>query len=141
DGVELILGMTEDPQFGPVILFGQGGTAAEVLKDRALALAPLNLGLARALMAETRIYGLLRGYRDRPPAALDHIALALVRVSQFVVDCDTVAELDINPLLADASGVIALDARIRVARPRREGQTRLAIRPYPTELEEEVEIK
>jgi acetyltransferase len=132
--------MAEDSQFGPVILFGHGGTAAEVIGDKAIALAPLNLALAEALMARTRVHRLLKGYRNQPPAALEAIALTLVKVSQLVVDLAEVAELDINPLLADAEGVVALDARIRVRRAETPGTARLAIRPYPSELEEEVEL-
>jgi acetyltransferase len=132
---ELIVGAAADAQFGPVILFGQGGTGVEVVRDQALALPPLNLHLAHELMRATRIFRLLQGYRDRPPAALDEIALTLVKVSQMVADLDRVAELDINPLLADANGVIALDARVRVAQPPRRGTDRFAIRPYPKELE------
>ena len=142
---ELILGMAEDPQFGPVILFGHGGTAAEVIGDKAICLVPLNLALAQALMARTRVHRLLRGYRNQPQAALEAIAVALVKVSQLAVDFGEVAELDINPLLADAEGVIALDARIRVRRAEPPlqagaGAARLAIRPYPSELEEEIEL-
>ena len=137
---ELIVGASEDPQFGPVILFGQGGVAVEVIADRALALPPLNLKLAHELMAETRIFRLLQGYRDQPPAALDEIALTLVKVSQLIVDFADIVELDINPLLADASGVIALDARIRAKRTDRSAAARLAIRPYPRELEEMITL-
>ncbi|HLI10123.1 MAG TPA: bifunctional acetate--CoA ligase family protein/GNAT family N-acetyltransferase [Alphaproteobacteria bacterium] len=139
-GHELILGMAEDAQFGPVILFGHGGTAAEVIDDKALALAPLNLKIARELMARTRVYRLLQGYRNQPPAALDAIALTLVKISQLVVDMAEVAELDINPLVADANGVTALDARIRVTPRAGDGTARLAIRPYPTALESTVEL-
>jgi acetyltransferase len=133
--VELILGAHEDPQFGPVILFGHGGTAVEAVNDTALGLPPLNLGLARALMAGTRVHRLLLGYRDRPPAALDDIALALVRLAQLVVDHAEIAELDINPLLAMPDGVIALDARVRLVPADGPPTARLAIRPYPRELE------
>ena len=85
---ELILGVVDDALFGPVILFGQGGTAVEVVQDQALALPPLNLHLANELMRATRVFRLLQGYRDRPPAALDAIALTLVKLSQLVADCD-----------------------------------------------------
>jgi acetyltransferase len=136
---ELIVGMAEDRLFGPVLMFGAGGTAVEVLADRALALPPLNLPLAEDCMARTRIHRLLRGYRDRPAADLGGIAQTLVKVSQLVVDLPEVSELDINPLLADADGVLAVDARIRVAAPRSE-QPRLAIRPYPRDLEDRVAI-
>lgn len=137
---ELILGIAEDATFGPVILFGQGGTAVEVIGDRAVALPPLNPVLAHDMIERTRISRLLRGYRHRPAADLDAIALTIVKLSHLVVDLDRVAELDINPLLADADGVIALDARV-VVRPRGTTRRPLAIRPYPRELEQEVETK
>jgi acetyltransferase len=135
---ELIVGVSEDTQFGPVVLFGQGGTAAEVIADRALALPPLNMRLAHDLMAQTRVHRLLRGYRDRPAADLDAVALVLLKVAQLAADLAEVAELDINPLLADEDGVIALDARIRVAQTGKRAEGRFAIRHYPKELEEEV---
>jgi acetyltransferase len=137
---ELIVGVSEDAQFGPVILFGQGGVAVETIGDRAIALPPLNLKLAHELMERTRIHRLLRGFRDRPPAALDEIALVLLKVSQLVVDFGEIAELDINPLLADYEGVLALDARIRLQRFDGAAAARLSIRPYPSELEETVAI-
>lgn len=132
---ELILGMTVDAQFGPVLLFGHGGTAAEVIGDRTLALPPLNINLAREMMARTRVFKELQGYRDRPRADLDAIALTLVKLSQLVCDLGEVVELDINPLLADETGVIALDARVRVAPGAAPGAARLSISPYPRELE------
>jgi len=137
---ELIVGVSEDVQFGPVILFGQGGVAVEVVGDRAIALPPLNLQLAHDLIARTRVYKLLRGFRDRPPAALDQVALVLLKVSQMVVDFGEIVELDINPLLADHEGVMALDARIRVQRFDQPATKRLSIRPYPRELEETVTL-
>ncbi|MDE2228101.1 MAG: bifunctional acetate--CoA ligase family protein/GNAT family N-acetyltransferase [Alphaproteobacteria bacterium] len=140
DAYELILGMTEDAQFGPIILFGHGGTAAEIIDDKALALAPLNLALARALMARTRVNRLLQGYRNQPPAALDAIGMTLVKLSQLVVDFAEIAELDINPLLADAKGVIAIDARILVKPASGDPAARLAIRPYPSNLVERVAL-
>lgn len=137
---ELIAGVATDPVFGPVLLFGRGGTAVEVIQDRAMALPPLNLALAADLVSRTRVARLLAGYRDR--AAADHAALqrALTQLSQLVCDLPQVVELDINPLLADEQGVLALDARVKVARAAGEGGTRLAIRPYPAELEARVEI-
>ncbi len=137
---ELILGLVDDHQFGPVVLFGQGGTAVEVIQDKALALPPLNMNLARALIAETRIYRLLKGYRDRPPAALDAVAIALINVAQLAIDLPEVAEVDINPLLADPEGIVALDARIKVRPAETPGARRLAIRPYPKELEQILEL-
>jgi acetyltransferase len=137
---EVIVGASEDPQFGLVILFGQGGTAVEIIADRALALPPLNMRLAHDLIAQTRVSRLLRGYRDRPPADVDAIAVTLIKVAQLVADLAAIAELDINPLLADQNGVIALDARIRVARATAPPERRLAIRPYPKELEDEIKL-
>ena len=135
---ELLMGVYEDRLFGPMILFGAGGTATEIIHDTAVALPPLDIELARDLMSQTRIFKLLEGYRDRPPADLAAIAEALVRVSQLVVDCPAVKELDINPLLADETGVIALDARIRIepGEVEKDGPNpRLAIRPYPNQWE------
>jgi acetyltransferase len=91
-------------------------------------------------MARTRIHHLLVGYRARSPAALEAIAVTLMKVAQLVIDIPEIAEIDINPLLADANGVLALDARIRVARPAVPGAARLAIRPYPKRLEKLIEI-
>ena len=138
---ELIVGVTTDRQFGPMLLFGHGGTAVEVINDRALALPPLNLHLARELMSRTRIHRLLEGYRGRQPADLDAIAATLVKISQLVIDIAEIEELDINPLLADASGVIALDVRIRIAAASGPAAQRLAISPYPKELEETIHLK
>jgi acetyltransferase len=140
--LELILGLVEDRQFGPAILFGEGGTAVEVLQDKAIGLPPLNLRLARSLMAETRVHRLLRGYRDTPAADLDAIAVALVRLSELAAELAEVAEVDINPLLADSRGVIALDARVKVKPADAVDASvspaaRLAIRPYPKALEQE----
>jgi len=139
---ELIVGMVDDVLFGPVILFGEGGTSVEVVADKALALPPLNMNLAKDLMARTRIHKLLQGYRSRPAADQDAIALALIKVSQLVTDFPEIAELDINPLFADENGVLALDARIGVQVPKQaKGTTRLAIRAYPKRLEHTVTLR
>lgn len=129
---ELILGIADDRQFGPVLLFGQGGTATEVIGDRAIGLPPLNVPLAYEMMRRTKVFRLLQGYRDRAPAALDKIALALTQLGQIAADNPEILELDINPLLADEDGILALDARVRLGGG---SQSRLAIRPYPRELE------
>ena len=140
DAHELIVGITSDPIFGPVILFGQGGIAVEVLNDHALALPPLNKVLARDTISRTRVSKLLAGYRNRPAADLDAVSQVLIQVAHLAAELPEVAELDINPLLADAQGVIALDARV-LLRPLhlRHPHDRLAIRPYPQELEETVQ--
>ncbi|MGB3272246.1 MAG: bifunctional acetate--CoA ligase family protein/GNAT family N-acetyltransferase [Xanthobacteraceae bacterium] len=142
---ELIAGVADDATFGPIIVFGSGGTAVEVINDKALALPPLDLGLARALIARTRVARILKGYRDVAAADIDAVALTLVKLSQLVADLPEVRELDLNPLLADQSGVIALDARVAVAkvtaRRRGSGHPRLAIRPYPKEWERHVQLR
>jgi acetyltransferase len=133
--IELIVGLFEDVVFGPVVMFGQGGIAVELLHDTTLELPPLNLALARAQMARTRVWNLLQGFRGRPPAAIDAIAGVLLSVAQLAAHHPEIAELDINPLLADAQGVVAVDARIKLAPARCPGAARLAISPYPKELE------
>jgi acetyltransferase len=131
-GIELIVGSSVDRQFGPVILFGAGGILVEVMKDRALALPPLNRTLARRLMERTQIWQALQGVRSRPPADLAALETLLVRFSQLITDFPDIQEVDVNPLLAGSERVIALDARIVLAPP--DGPLpRLAIRPYPNQ--------
>ena len=136
---ELLAGIATDPTFGPVIVFGRGGTAAEVIGDRAIGLPPLNSALAQELMSRTRVARLLAGARGQPPANLPALESVLVRLARLASDVAEIAELDINPLLADAQGVIALDARVRLAAAAAPARARLAIRPYPSELEEACE--
>jgi acetyltransferase len=138
---ELIAGAATDPVFGPVILFGQGGLAVQVANDHAVALPPLNTVLARDLIKRTRVARQLAGYRNHPAADLDAIAAVLVQVARLVAEVPEIVELDINPLLADSRGAIVLDARMRIAMADRSGSAldRLAIRPYPAELEESVD--
>lgn len=133
---ELILGIADDRVFGPIVLFGAGGTAVELRKDRAVALPPLNVPLVRDLIARTQVGPLLAGYRGQAGVQQAALAEAVLRVSRLACDLPELAELDINPLLADADGVLALDARIRVRSPRPGEGNRLALRPYPSELEE-----
>jgi acetyltransferase len=135
---ELIVGLAEDATFGTIVLFGAGGTSVEVTNDKALALPPLDMRLARQLMERTRIARLLKGYRDKPAADLDAIAATLVKISMLAADFPEIRELDINPLLANEQGVIAVDARIFVRPPdaRDKGRnSHFAIRPYPRETE------
>jgi len=134
---ELIVGASIDAVFGPVILFGQGGTAVEVLADRAVALPPLNVPLARALVARPRVARLLGAWRDTPAVDMDALLAVLQAVAQMLADLPELAELDINPLLANEEGVIALDARVRLSARRPAGAARFAIRPYPQELVEQ----
>ncbi|HLO77323.1 MAG TPA: bifunctional acetate--CoA ligase family protein/GNAT family N-acetyltransferase [Magnetospirillum sp.] len=132
---ELIVGVATDPIFGPVILCGQGGVAVEVIGDRAVALPPLNMNLAADLVQRTRVSSLLRGYRGRPPANMEALYSVLIQVSQMIVDFPEIVELDINPLRCGADGVLALDAAIKINKVARDRE-RMAIRPYPAELEE-----
>ncbi len=116
DGLEAILGVTNDPLFGPAVMFGLGGIFAEVLKDVAFRLAPVTPSMAREMIAEIKGYPLLAGARGRAPADVDALADAIVRLSALAVDLkDHVAELDINPLFVfeRGKGVKAADALIR----------------------------
>lgn len=139
---ELIAGLADDPTFGPVVVFGRGGTAVEVINDKALALPPLDLKLAADLIARTRVSRILKAYRDVPAADEREVAMVLVKLAQLAADVPEVKELDINPLLADRSGVIAVDARVAVGPySGRRAQTRLAVRPYPREWERTIPLQ
>jgi acetyltransferase len=133
--LELLAGLIDDRVFGPLVRFGQGGTAVAVVSDTSLELPPLNALLARRLIARTRVWRLLQGYPGQPPAKLEAVIEVLIRLGQLAVDHPEIRELDINPLLADAAGVVAVDARLRIASARGPGATRLAIAPYPQQLE------
>ncbi len=143
---ELIAGIADDPTFGPVVVFGSGGTAVEVIDDKALALPPLDLKLAHELIARTRVSRVLKAYRNVPAADVDGIATTLVKLAQLAADLPEVREIDLNPLLADENGVIAVDARVAitpVAPTRRmsSGHSRFAIRPYPKEWEKHIKLQ
>ena len=135
EGYELILGSSLDPQFGPVLLFGSGGSLVEVYKDRALALPPLTTTLARRTMEQTRIHEALKGVRGRAPVDLAALEKLFVRFSQLVVEQPWIKELDINPLLASAEGLTALDARVVLHDSETEEKDLpgTAIRPYPAQ--------
>lgn len=136
---EVLAGVVRDPTFGPVVVVGAGGVAVEVLADRALGLPPLNPGLARDMIGRTRVSRLLAGFRDRPPADLDALAGLLVALGRLATDLPEVAELDLNPVLCDAEGLLALDARVAVRRPDNT-TARSAILPYPSDLSREVQL-
>jgi acetyltransferase len=134
DGYELILGSSVDPQFGPVLLFGSGGQLVEVYKDSALALPPLNSTLAQLLMEQTQIFKALKGVRGRQPVDLAALESILVRFSQLVIEQSSIAEIDINPLIASPERLLALDARVVLHDPLKEKSSpKPAIRPYPTQ--------
>jgi acetyltransferase len=143
---ELIAGIADDPTFGPVVAFGAGGTAVEVISDKALALPPLDMRLARDLIGRTRIARVLDAYRDVPAADTDGVALVLIKLAQLAADIPEIREVDLNPLLADQHGVVAVDARVAIGpvdallRGAR-GHPRFAVRPYPTEWEREATLR
>ena len=142
---ELILGLADDPTFGTVIVFGHGGTAVEIINDKALALPPLDLHLACDLIERTRVSRLLRAYRDVPAVKQDSVATVLVKLSQMAADIPEIRELDINPLLADETGVLAVDARVAVRSAARKfggsGPANFAVRPYPSQWQRHLEVK
>jgi acetyltransferase len=142
---ELILGLADDPTFGTVIVFGRGGTAVEIINDKALALPPLDLPLARDLIERTRVSRLLRAYRDVPAVKQDSVATVLVRLAQMAADIPEIRELDINPLLVDEHGVLAVDARVAIGRVERKfagsGPANFAVRPYPSQWQRHIEVK
>ncbi len=133
---ELFIAAEVDPVFGPVLHFGHGGMAREMIKDDAIAMPPLSMSLAKEMISRTRISELLKGTPSQLPADLEDICLTLIQISQLLVDVPQVSGLDINPLYADSEGVLALGGKIKVAPYAQDGQSRLAIRPYPRELEE-----
>jgi acetyltransferase len=142
---ELIVGLADDPTFGTVVVFGRGGTAVEIINDKALALPPLDLPLARDLIERTRVSRLLPAYRDVPAVKRDAVAMVLVKLVQMAADIPEIRELDINPLLADEAGVLAVDARVAVEHMMRKfagsGPANFAVRPYPSQWQRHLEVK
>lgn len=141
-GRELHVGMVRDPVFGPVISFGLGGTAIEVLRDRAVALPPLNAFIVENMIAQTRACRLLEGFRHMPAVRREALKEVLLRVSELVCELPEIRELDINPLLCDEHGAVALDARILIEfrAPTLVRYSHMAIHPYPTHLETDLEL-
>ena len=139
-GYEVIIGAKKDPIFGPVIMFGMGGTMVELFKDVAIGLPPLNQTLARRIMEKTKVYRLLQGYRNQPAANIELLEEILVRFSQMLVDFPQIKEVDINPLLINEKEAFVLDARIMIDNNRVfQGSgpyEHLVITPYPTKYED-----
>ncbi|MFM7450790.1 MAG: bifunctional acetate--CoA ligase family protein/GNAT family N-acetyltransferase [Leptolyngbyaceae cyanobacterium] len=141
---ELIVGSSIDPQFGPILLFGLGGHLVEVMRDRAIALPPLNTTLARRMLEQTQIYSALKGLYGKPPIDLAALEQLLVRFSQLVVEQPWLQEIDINPLLASAIGanahqpLLALDAHMVLHEPEttEADLPQPVIRPYPVQYVE-----
>jgi acetyltransferase len=142
---ELLIGANKDPIFGPVIVFGRGGTAVEVYKDTQMGLPPLNMALARQIIHDTQIYPLLKGYRNMPGVNLEELEFTLVKFAYLVMDFPEIKEIDINPFVADEKGGIVLDAHIVLERVEEEKKARpyqhLSIRPYPGRYIREVTLK
>ncbi|MGE5320247.1 MAG: GNAT family N-acetyltransferase, partial [Hyphomicrobiaceae bacterium] len=133
---EVLLGMTSDPVLGPVIMFGAGGVDVEAFQDRAVTLPPLNRYLTRDLIRRTRVATLLGPFRNRPAVDMDALENVLLRLSEMVCELPWLAEMDINPLLVDEHGALALDARIVIAPrvPSADRYGHMAIHPYPAHL-------
>ncbi|SDQ77353.1 bifunctional acetate--CoA ligase family protein/GNAT family N-acetyltransferase [Pseudovibrio sp. Tun.PSC04-5.I4] len=144
-GLETYAGLADDPVFGPVVVFGKGGTSVEVVGDRAIDLVPIDLNLARAMVSRTSTSKLLKGFRNRPSADISAVEHLLVKLSQIAVDFPEVRELDLNPVVADEKGIVVLDARVAISppekRPGRQGASRLSIVPYPIEWEHTHKLK
>jgi len=136
NGRELLVGLVTDPVFGPVITFGAGGTAVEVMGDRAVTLPPLNHRLVQDLIGQTRVFKLLGEFRHMPKADLEALEQVLLRVSEIACELPMVKELDINPLIVDENGAIAVDARMVVDYQSQtsEPYNHMAIYPYPGHL-------
>ena len=138
-GYEIILGAKTDPLFGPVILFGMGGIGVEVFKDYSIGLPPLNTTLIRRMMEETKVYQLLKGYRNVPPANLKLLEETMVLFSQLLVDFPQIKDIDVNPLLINEKEACILDARITVDKDKVfkkfEPHEHLVISPYPKKYE------
>lgn len=136
-GRELLVGVSRDASFGPVIAFGAGGTAVEIMRDRSVALPPLNATLTRRLIERTRVSRLLGAYRNLPAVKLEAIEAVLLRVSELVCELPHVVEMDLNPLMADDEHAVVVDARLRVApvAPASAPYSHMAIHPYPAHLE------
>jgi acetyltransferase len=143
EGYELILGSSLDPQFGPVLLFGTGGQLVEVFEDRSLALPPLNTTLARRMMEQTRIYKALKGVRGRRSVDMALLEELMVRFSDLVIENPEIKEIDINPVLASAERLLALDARVVVHDQSvpEDQLSRSAIRPYPAQYVSDWKMK
>ncbi len=136
NGRELMVGVTNDPIFGPLITFGAGGTTVEVMGDRSVTLPPLNAFLVKDLIQGTHVAKMLGAFRHMPPADMLALESVLLRVSEMVCELPMLMEMDINPLILDESGVLAADARVVVElrQPSADRYAHMAIYPYPTHL-------
>ena len=142
NGRELMIGVTTDPAFGPVITFGAGGTAVEIMGDRSVTLPPLNRFLVKELIQDTRIAKMLGQFRNMAPANMEALEDVLLRVSEMVCELPLLKEMDINPLILDENGALAADARVVVEyrQPSADRYSHMAIYPYPTHLVSEWQL-
>jgi acetyltransferase len=138
---QVMIGVATDPMFGPVIVFGDGGRSADMMRDHAVGLPPLNLPLAANLISRTRVMRVLEAHHGRPAIDFDALGLTLVKISQLVVDIPQIVAIDINPVLVDETGVLVVDADIRIDAQAPTGPKRLSIQPYPKGLEEEARLR
>jgi acetyltransferase len=143
NGRELMIGIINDPVFGPVVSFGSGGLTVEVMGDSAISLPPLNQSLARDLIRRTRVSKLLGQFRQMPPVAMDKLVDVLLSVSAMACELPWIQEMDINPLIVDETGALAVDARIRVSypKPSTDPYNHLAIHPYPSHLVKKTQLR
>ena len=142
NGRELMVGIIRDPVFGPVISFGSGGTSVEIMGDSAISLPPLNHRLAMDLIQRTKVYKLLGPFRNMPAVNLDQLVNVLLGVSSMACELPWIQEMDINPLIMDENGIVAVDARIRVGypKPSTDPYDHLAIHPYPVHLVKKIQL-
>jgi acetyltransferase len=138
---QLMIGVATDPLFGPVIVFGDGGRSADVIRDHAVGLPPLNLPLAADLVSRTRVARLLEAHYGRPAVERNALCLTLVKISQLIVDIPEITAIDINPIFADEEGVLVIDVDIRTDAKARTDRQRLSIQPYPKGLEEQASMR
>lgn len=136
EAYELMMGITRHRNFGPIIIFGQGGPDAQIIQDWEVGIPPFNMALAKELIQRTRIYRILQQHPHQDEVDIDAIRLTLVQLSQMIIDIPEIVGLSINPILSDSSGVLVLKALIEISPKQDTGAFRLAIRPYPDYLEE-----
>ncbi|MGB9684855.1 MAG: acetate--CoA ligase alpha subunit [Candidatus Bathyarchaeales archaeon] len=138
-GYEVILGAKKDVVFGPIVMFGMGGVGVELFRDFSIGLPPLNQTLARRMMEETKVYQLLKGYRNMPPANIKRLEEVMVLFSQLLIDFPQIKEIDINPLIVDEKEALAIDARVIIDKElvfkKVEPHQHLVISPYPKKYE------
>jgi acetyltransferase len=134
--LQINVGVTRDPVFGPLILFGVGGYAIDVLADRNIMLPPLNFALARQLVKRSRVYEIIVENSYQVERDIDHLCELLLRLSDMVVDLPELKCLEINPLLLNKRGLLAVDCAVSLGEP-----ARLSISPYPAHLSEQVTLR